>query len=273
MRRPAPAEPALTSTLPPSSPLTQVVVLAAGHGRRLGAITRKRPKALVEVAGVTLLEHALRFARSLGAPETLVVAGYCADDVASRLAALDMPRVRLVRNARHAEGNLLSVDAALPHVRGTFLLTNCDHLFPHVAAAKVLSSVGSEVTAFCEFERELAADEMKVVVDAGRALVRISKTLPEFDGGYVGLTHVPAHRLPAYRSAVAAAFATHGSSAVAEHALQALADARELVATASLDGVPWYEVDTPEDLARARALAGSMSGPAGIPAQALAADD
>lgn len=260
-------------TPPSSSPLAQVVVLAAGHGLRLGAITRERPKALVEVAGVTLLEHALRFALALEASETLVVAGYRADDVASRLAALDMPRVRLVRNARHADGNLLSVDAALPHVRGTFLLTNCDHLFPDAAASRVLSSVGPEVTAFCEFERELAADEMKVVVDARRALVRISKTLPEFDGGYVGLTHVPARRLPAYRGAVAAAFATHGSSAVAEHALQALADAQESVATASLDGVPWHEVDTPEDLARAKAFVRATPGRAGIPSRALAADD
>lgn len=48
-----------------------VVVVAAGSGTRLGA---DRPKALVEVAGVTLLEHALVGATGSGAGHVVVVA-------------------------------------------------------------------------------------------------------------------------------------------------------------------------------------------------------
>ena len=232
---------------------THVVVLAAGFGLRLGPLTADRPKALVEVGGATLLEHALRFAGALGARDVIVVAGHRRDLVAEHLAGLAMRGVRLVDNPRYAEGNLHSVDAALALVRGTFLLTNCDHLFPDEAAARIAAGVGDEVTAFCEFERALEPDEMKVKLGRDGSLKRVAKTLADYDGGYIGLTHVPAGQLETYRYALDRARTLHGDAAVAEHVLQALADDDERVRTASLDGIAWWEIDTPEDLARAEA--------------------
>ena len=70
---------------------THVVVLAAGFGLRLGALTANKPKALVEVGGCTLLEHALRFADALHARDVIVVAGFRRDMVDEHLAALAMP--------------------------------------------------------------------------------------------------------------------------------------------------------------------------------------
>ncbi|MEO8485286.1 MAG: NTP transferase domain-containing protein [Betaproteobacteria bacterium] len=228
-----------------------VVILAAGFGLRLGALTADRPKALVEVGGATLLEHALRFAISLGAGDVIVVAGYRADLVDEHLASLAVPQVRVVANPRYAEGNLHSVEAALAEVRGTFLLSNCDHLFPEDAAPRIADAVGDEVTAFCEFRRSPEPDEMKVKLAPSGALARIAKTLTDFDGAYIGLTHVPVARLDTYRYAVDRARTLHGDAAVAEHALQALADDTMRVRVASADGVAWSEVDTPEDIVRA----------------------
>jgi choline kinase len=236
----------------PAAP-THVVVLAAGFGLRLGSLTANRPKALVEVGGATLLEHALRFAFALHARDVIVVAGFRRDLVDEQLASLAMPGVRVVENPRYAEGNLHSVDAALDRVRGSFVLTNCDHVFPDAAALRVAESVGDEVTAFCEFERALEPDEMKVQVGAAGTVDRIAKTLVRYDGGYIGLTHVPAGRLEAYRYAVDRARELHRDAAVAEHALQALADDGTPARAASFDGIAWSEVDTPEDLDRANA--------------------
>lgn len=48
------------------------MIFAAGLGTRMGALTRDRPKALIEVAGKTLLAHALRLTREAGVARTVV---------------------------------------------------------------------------------------------------------------------------------------------------------------------------------------------------------
>jgi choline kinase len=238
-----------------------VIVLAAGLGLRLGEMAAGQPKALVDVAGSTLLARAIAFATALGPARIVVVGGYGIGQVRQALAGLDRGDVELVENVRFRAGNLLSVEAALPHVTGGFLLANVDHVFPVEAAARVTATVHGHVTAFCEFERAPEADEMKVVLDEGGRVIRIAKTLTAFAGAYIGMTYVPAAQRAAYADAVRAAHRACGDAAVAEHALQALADAGVPAHAASLDGITWAEVDTPDDHRRATAWLADGTAP------------
>jgi mannose-1-phosphate guanylyltransferase len=63
------------------------MVLAAGLGTRLQPLTNDRPKALVEVAGRTLLEMALARLRSFGIREVIVNTHHFADKVADYVSA------------------------------------------------------------------------------------------------------------------------------------------------------------------------------------------
>ena len=65
----------------------KAMILAAGLGTRLRPLTDHRPKALVEVAGRTLLEITLARLRSFGVREVIVNAHHFADQIADYLKA------------------------------------------------------------------------------------------------------------------------------------------------------------------------------------------
>lgn len=59
----------------------KAMILAAGFGTRLRPLTNERPKALVEIAGRTLLEITLSRLRSFGVREVIVNAHHFADKI------------------------------------------------------------------------------------------------------------------------------------------------------------------------------------------------
>lgn len=63
----------------------KAMILAAGLGTRLRPLTNERPKALVEVAGRTLLEIALSRLRDLGIRDVIINTHHFADQVAAYL--------------------------------------------------------------------------------------------------------------------------------------------------------------------------------------------
>ncbi|NLB91321.1 MAG: phosphocholine cytidylyltransferase family protein, partial [Clostridiales bacterium] len=54
----------------------QAVMLAAGQGKRLGKYTKENTKCMVEVAGKTLLEHAVESIKKAGIRKLVMVVGY-----------------------------------------------------------------------------------------------------------------------------------------------------------------------------------------------------
>ena len=82
----------------------------------------------------------------------------------------------------------------------------------------------SEITAFCDFDRTLGADDMKVTLDATRQVAEMAKTLPTWDCGYVGMTYVPAARRDDYFAAAAQRPRDEGRASHVESILVALAE-------------------------------------------------
>jgi MurNAc alpha-1-phosphate uridylyltransferase len=77
--------------------LRSVMLFAAGRGTRMGALTRTRPKPLVEVAGRALLDHALAQVDAAGADRIVVNTHYLADQIRDHLR--DRPDIRLSHEA------------------------------------------------------------------------------------------------------------------------------------------------------------------------------
>jgi choline kinase len=235
----------------------QTIILAAGLGSRLGDLTATLPKALIEVNARPLIDYALLFARRAGSSHVAVVGGYCHADVAARVVSQD-PGARIVENTDFRQGNILSLRAGLSGVepRGGFLLMNTDHIYnPAIAdLVREVTRAATDVTAFCDFDRTLGADDMKVQLDADRRVATMSKQLDRWDAGYVGMTFVPAAAAPRYLDAFTAV-ATDERANV-EAILVDLARRNTPTHIADISGHGWLEIDEPHERdAAERALA------------------
>jgi choline kinase len=230
----------------------QVVLLAAGLGSRLGTLTERLPKALIQVAGVTLLERAVGFARRLSPSEIVVVGGFGFSEVAAEIHRRGLP-VTLVENTAFRDGNLVSLQAARRRIREGFWLMNVDHIYRPAIAQRV-AVVASEVTAYIDTDRSLGADDMKVRRDSAGHVQAIAKTLTTFDCGYVGMTQVPAGALERYWAAADAALAEEGRAIHVERILASLAATDRPPACADISGVGWLEVDMQDERTHAETV-------------------
>lgn len=234
-----------------------VVLLAAGLGSRLGALTRDLPKALLPVGDRPLLSHALRFAARLEPSRVVVVGGFGfaqVDEVLAGLRRGDGPEARLpvelVENTHFRDGNLVSLFAARPRVDDGFLLMNVDHVYRAPIAAIVRPPV-DEVTAFVDVDRRLGDDDMKVLRDERGRVREIAKTLRTFDCGYVGMTRVPREALARYWDTAERALADEGRAIHVERVLARLATTDAPPVCRDVSGHGWLEVDTPDERAHA----------------------
>ncbi|WP_448585281.1 nucleotidyltransferase family protein [Thermaurantiacus sp.] len=107
------------------------MVLAAGLGRRMRPLTATRPKPLVEVAGKTLLDHALDTLRRGGVRRAVVNVHYLADRVEAHLGSRDCGlEIRISDERARLLDTGGGIAAALPLlVADPFLAINADNLF------------------------------------------------------------------------------------------------------------------------------------------------
>lgn len=110
----------------------QALILAAGMGRRLGPHTENKPKCLVEVAGVTLIERVVRSLASANINKIIFVVGYKADILRSYVKnlALDI-EVEFVENKEYATtNNIYSLYLARHHlIQSDTILLESDLIF------------------------------------------------------------------------------------------------------------------------------------------------
>ena len=231
----------------------QVIIMAAGLGSRLKDLTTATPKALIEAGGRPLIDYALAFAKAAGARRRIVVGGFHHADVAARVREV-APDAVIVENTEYKKGNLISMRTGERALEpGPFLLMNTDHIYKPAIADVVGSAcrAATEITAFCDFDRALGPDDMKVGLDPDRRVARMAKTLPTWDCGYVGMTFVPAARRDAYFATATRVSAEQGDAIHVESILVGLASAGTPPQIADISGHGWLEIDEPHERAHA----------------------
>ena len=232
-------------------PQTTAVILAAGAGTRLTGSDVIRPKCLATFDSSTLIELQMRVLRAHGIDDIVVVVGY----EAARVRQACGPQTRFVENTEYFDTNsLYSMLLARPLLRGGLVVMNCDVLF-HPSLMGDLLTARHENALLVSYpvpgDPSFTAEEMKVRVRRGR-VEDIRKDLPleDVDGENVGIakfSHDGAQRLMTLAEEIVRSGATKDW---APRAFGAFARERSLYAIGTR-GLPWTEIDTPEDYRRA----------------------
>lgn len=225
------------------------VVLAAGRGSRLDPVTADRPKALIEVAGRTLLSRQLEALDVAGAELVAVVTGWCANRV-------EATGVTTIHNPDWSTGSMVeSLLCAAPLLDNADLtvVVYGDIVLPGRDLKRLTYAHGGVRIAYdplwasmwsARSDDPLADAETFRIDGADRVLeigARPTRT-DEVEGQYVGALAVTR---TAWR-------------ALADLAVDGVRDMTDLLSTAiarrpgsvvgvAIDG-PWWEFDTADDL-------------------------
>jgi L-glutamine-phosphate cytidylyltransferase len=173
--------------------MIRAVILAAGRGSRLGSLGDGRPKCLMELDGVPLIEIQMAALRRGGVDEIGVVRGYRAETI-------DYRDVTYFANERWAETNMvMSLAAAADWLRvGSVIVSYADIFYRSDLVRDLIGAKGEFVVAYDRswrdlwtrrFEDPLADAETFRVDRAGRLLEVGGKTrqIEEIEGQYMGL--------------------------------------------------------------------------------------
>jgi choline kinase len=238
------------------------VVLAAGAGRRLGPLTERFPKTLLEIDGGrrTILDIVLANLRRAGLENVVVVVGFAAERVEERVAQLEQRhgvRIELVLNDRAEEwNNAYSLWLARAWFGEGVLLVNGDTVHPSSVETILLTSSDADIVLAVDREKQLGAECMKVLLSEDGRVRTINKAVPLADahGEYIGVARIAPAAGPAVAAALEATW-RRDPSLYYEDGFQELVDRGGVVHAASIGAVEWVEVDDGADLARAREIA------------------
>jgi choline kinase len=237
------------------------IVLAAGAGRRLEPLTKELPKTLLEVSDdTTILDIALHNLGAVGLDEVVIVSGFAAHQIESRIDRLQQRhgvRITTVFNDKALEwNNAYSLWLAREHFAGGALLCNGDTVHPVSVEQTLLAATPRELLIAIDDVKRLAEEEMKVYVGEAGGLSRINKALdPDAARGeYIGVTRIEPAAAEGLADALEATW-RRDTTLYYEDGFQKYADRGGLVEVAPIGDLPWVEVDNHADLARAREIA------------------
>lgn len=238
----------------------KAIILSAGQGSRLGALTHDRPKCLIDFAGRTLLDRQLDTLEANGIEEAVVVTGFRDDQVQRALSRrTGTLKVRTVYNPFYkVADNLGSLFVAREELSGDCLVWNGDTLVSEALMARVLGNDRTGIAVTIDRSKDsFDEDDMKVVVGNEGRLHAIGKRLPmgNINAESIGLLAFRAGGAEQFREWIEKVIRTsEGTTVWYLRVIHQIAQSED-VWTLDISGQEWGEVDFPEDLDGARELA------------------
>jgi choline kinase len=238
----------------------RAIILAAGRGQRLQQPEHQQiPKCLLRFGGRTLLERHLLALRECGISEVVLALGFKRELIEAELSRMRVtPAPEIVINPGFELGSVLTVHtAAEPLGRGgEVLLMDADVLY-HGQILKALMAGGGAVNrVLMDRDFEAGDEPVKLCVRDGVPVDLRKRIAPDLQYDTVGesvgffrFDEAGARRL----TKIVAGYVARGASDMPhEEAVRDLIREREhAFDVADVTGLPWIEIDFPNDVARA----------------------
>jgi choline kinase len=228
------------------------IILAAGVGKRLHAVSGGRPKCLIEIGGKSLLRRLLESLAACGVGEAVVVTGFGADAVRAAVASPPAGIVmRTLFNARFQEGAILSLATARELLDRPVLVMDADVLCAPAMIRRLVDSRHPSCFLLDASSENTGEEQMLLVRDGWvRNIVRGGAPGYELSGESIGFLKLDAGAARLLRDLLDARIAAGDTGIEHEEVYPALLASRD-VGFERVDGMAWTEIDFPEDVARA----------------------
>jgi choline kinase len=236
-----------------------VILLSAGVGKRLAPYTEIRPKCLMDVQGITLLERHLVHCARNGADRITVVVGHLSEMIEAEIARVaptlsPKVEVRTVMNERYRLGSIVSLQRGLEKVDDDVIFMDTDVLYDPRVLERLFGSKNESCLLIDATSKE-SGEEMMVGANGGRARAIARRVSPlgtfEVSGESVGFFRVGRDHLRELRGAIEETIREKGENNEYEEALNRLFGSVS-VGFERVDDLAWTEIDFAEDLRHAR---------------------
>ena len=230
------------------------VILAAGDGDRLGALTADCPKVLLPVDGKPLIGYSIEALAAAGISEIAIVVGYLADKVQETLGDGSHLGVSLhyVFNSDYLGGNAISINKARDWAQGDpFVLLMGDHLIEQKLVKRLADRATLSDTLCIDYTpaEHLEVDEAtKVTLDDDCCIKDIGKELIYWDAIDTGVFLLTKN----FFQAIDELTAKLGLDIENSEVIRSLVSQGYRFRTCDVSGSFWADVDTETDLRTVR---------------------
>jgi len=231
----------------------RAVILAAGRGSRLGALSEDRPKCLVELARKPLIQRQIAALRGGGVSSIGIVRGYLGN-------VINIPDATYFENPRWAETNMvMSLAAAATWLCShTVVISYADIFYGRDVVRDLAATSGDLVVAYDRSWRSLWArrfadplsDAETFRTDASGNLIEIGRRttrIEDIEGQYMGLLKFTPQAWRAVEALLAGMDQKTRDAMDMTTLLRALLESGFPVRTVGISG-QWGEIDSSGDL-------------------------
>lgn len=237
----------------------KVILLVAGEGKRLRPYTLDRPKCMVEVDGISLIDRQLAVLKAEGLEDIVMIGGYKAD-------MLKRDEVKLKINPRYYETNMVwTLFCAEDELEGVVIVSYGDIVYSsEILNALLKSNADIAITIDKDWESYWRARNEDPLDDAETLKLREDgtiieigqkpKSLDEIEGQYMGLMKFSAEGVKQIKETFHAVVVNdvgllgkNVENAYMTDLLQAVINSGHPITAIPVYG-GWVEVDTVDDL-------------------------